>query len=518
MEQDFESRDRENKSVIEDPYDEVIKTIDCHDSFLEDDVITDKKDEAKVFLFVSFDLCNSTRLKTREEAWFNIIGILLKKQFQAMHLWKFNGDEVIFCAEVNSLDYICGIIEKAYFHLQTLRTEMNNISSKEDICLKSTIWIAKTHLNECSLANNCKFDLNGNVEFVGSNIDEGFRLTKCSSNQKVVIDPKIIYLFLNAIFYYKNSSESKWIINPFYKSICENQEVSMKIISKIGDVLDKIHYMGSVVCKGVWEERPYPIYWYFNKNTYGINYNEFFNGVHIWNKDFITLDAEKDYYRIKEIFNIVGKSDEYYEIRDSLQLKGTITQTIENRPNLYYMVACVNPETGKVMIARRSNNRTHLKHVWDFGNVKYQNVNVISTICQEYKNTFGIDIELITDPIRKSIKTFGYCTIYRNRRPHNSLLCYAIIKGNYSDEELIRKIDNHFKETDNYRMYDKVQFISDKEITYQPLKIEEIREDSNLGDAPSKLGENRCIMYFEDSIKNAIVECAKYGEQRKVYS
>ena len=64
------------------------------------------------------------------------------------------------------------------------------------------------------------------------------------------------------------------------------------------------------------------------------------------------------------------------------------------------MVVCINPKTNKVMIAKRSSQRKHLKNVWDFGNAKYQNVNMKDTIKKEYKNTFEIDIDLILDENR----------------------------------------------------------------------------------------------------------------------
>lgn len=475
-----------------------------------------KKQTAKLFLFVSFDLCNSTQLKNDEKNWFKIIEILLNQNFQAMNFWKFNGDEVIFRAEVNSLDYVCGIIERTYKRLQELCRQMSAI--RPNINIKATIWIAKADSNLNNKSNNCKFNFNGIAEFVGKNIDEGFRLTKCSSAQKIVIDPKIIYLFLDAVMVYKANDPIVNKTSNFNKSIKKGGDHAQAIIKNITEILNNIYYIGSAVCKGIWNEKPYPIYWYYKQNTYGIKYNEFFNGEHIWNKKFEPLDSRQEYFNIKEIFEAVDKQKEYFEIRNSMQLDGSITQTFENQPNLYYMVACVNPVSNKVMIAHRSISRRHLKHVWDFGNVKYQNTNVISTICQEYKNTFGIDIELITDPVRKGIKTFGYCTIYRNCRPHNSLLCFAIIKNDekYSDEELTAQINEYLKRYNRNKRYEEVKFVSDKEVNYEPLTMKEIRDDSEMADDTSILGEDRCIMYFKDSIKDAIRECKKYGKRKGI--
>lgn len=516
MEKDL--KNTSGKNVTKGSYDDVEKILsiskfsEFNKQHPKQKATSNKPSTDKLFLFVSFDLCNSTQLKTDEKDWFKIIEILLSQNFQAMNFWKFNGDEVIFRAEVNNLDYICGIIERTYKRLQELRQKISSIRS--NVSIKATIWIAKADSDLNKKSNNCKFNFNGIVEFVGKNIDEGFRLTKCSSAQKIVIDPKIIYLFLDAITVKNAAGPVVDKTSKFNKSILIDSQQTTDIINKIKEILKKTHYIGSTICKGIWNEKPYPIYWYYNQITYGIKYNEFFNGEHIWNKNFEALETN-DYYKIKEIFEAVNRENEYLEIRNSIQLDGVITQTFENQPNLYYMVACVNPVSNKVMIAHRSNTRQHLKHVWDFGNVKYQNTNVVNTIRQEYKNTFGIDIELIIDPIRNGIKPFGYCTIYRNCRPHNSLLCFAVIKnepGN-SDEKLTKKINEHLSKNKNKR-YEEVKFVSEKEVNYTPLTIEEIRDDSAMGEDVSLLGEDRCIMYFKDSIKAAIKECKKH-EKRK---
>ncbi len=465
-------------------------------------------DKSKLFLFVSFDICNSTKLKTDNKNWFEIVYNLIEKRFQAMNFWKFNGDEVIFYSEANSIDYICRTIKSAYRQLKELNAVMS--SKKQQVNLKATFWIAKAepqlHKPKNQTGNNIQVKVNGVEDFVGKHIDEGFRLTKCCSSQKIVIDPKIIMALLE-VDYIVTSTKTKFKKDKFINEVLNCVETNPETITLITEILQNTHHLGCVDCKGVWNGNPYPVFWYYEKAD-KIKYDEYFDGNHIWHKTFDTIDGRTYYNELLEVFDFVDKEKDYKEIRELLHIQGKIEQSVESQPNLYYMVVCFNPASKKVMIARRNNERQHLKGVWDFGNVKYRNVNVTNTICQEYKNTFGIDIELLMDPVREQIKTYGYCTIYRNCRPHNSLLCYAIIKNpnNYSDEDLISQIQEHAESS-----YDEIRFVTADEVDFVPLTLEEIRADSELND-DTRLGENRCIMYFKNSISDAIVQCTNYLE------
>ena len=111
-------------------------------------------------------------------------------------------------------------------------------------------------------------------------------------------------------------------------------------------------------------------------------------------------------------------------------------------------------------------------------------------ICQEFFELFQ--------------KLIGYCTIYRNSKPHNSILCHATIShpNNLDDAELAKYIMSH--KTDSY---DEVRFVDENDVSeFKTLTLDEIRMDSINAD----LNENKpfdadtCIMYFQDSIRGAI--------------
>lgn len=456
--------------------------------------------DSELFLFVSFDIFNSTKLKYSNHEWFEIIKVLLNETFNGTRFWKFNGDEIIFYYPINNLLYMIQIIESCYEKLFQLRTDFEKIN--KNILIKGTIWLARAN-NALEDDYNKKIKLDDYYEFVGRNIDEGFRLTKHSSVQRIVVDPKIVYLLLEAldVLNHRNITYT----DNFSKSILNDS--SEGEIRQLKRTVDSIHFIGCTRCKGVWGDNPYPIFWFYkdSDNSQNDHYNEYFDGVHIWDKRFDKI-TENDYRsKIGQIFEIVNEEDEFQRIKQLLSMHGTVKKPFDKKPNLYYMVACYSPNSGKVLIGKRSPKRNHLRNVWDFGNVKYQNTNVIGTIKQDYLNVFGIDISLELDAHRGyNIKPFGYCTIYRNCKPHNCLLCFAKInESGLSDEQILDKIRKTILSKD---LYTEVNFVSANDVEdLKPLTLDEIREDSELATnaKDSKIGENRCIMYFKESIKEA---------------
>lgn len=466
---------------------------------------TSASNSKELMLFLSFDITDSTRIKVQyPKKWSKIVNILTSNSFPYMHYWKFNGDEMLYKRKVDSLEFICDLIKKSYSHLKTLQNSMKK--EIPEISIKATIWLALTETDVDNYEFNFTFFCGDEVDFVGKSMDEGFRLTKCSSMQKIAIDPKIVYILLDTyehIALKKERDEN----TPFFAS--KNGVNLDGFISELNGIIEKIHLVGYAKGKGVWNENPVPIYWYYeNIPKDDIQYNEHLNGEHLWPKkssNEIIPIKEREYNNIHQIFQQMGITKEITAIYQLLNIKGEIKMSAEGRANLYYMVACVNPKTGNVLIAKRAPDRKHLKNVWDFGNVKHQNIHMEETIVKEYKNMFGIDIELETDSNRgNNLIPYGYCTIYRNCKPHNSILCHAKITkpSNLDDAELAKYI-NQKKATG----YSEVRFVNGDDVKdFKSLTIDQIKSDSEM----AELGKNNpfkddtCIMYFENSIRGVI--------------
>lgn len=478
---------------------------------------TKEENLRKLMLFLSYDITNSTELKVKyPKEWANIINILVKDvSFDMLSIWKFNGDEVIYGTEINGISILCEIIEEAYKSLFIIQNEMKkNIS---EITIKGTLWIALTEDNLSKYEDNFEFPCNGVIDYVGKHIDEGFRLSKYSSMAKMAIDPKIVYLLLNA--------------NVKFDKICQEEKAledvkKYNLGHKLCGILKNIRLIGYSHLKGVWGSFPYPIYWYYDQNPQGdIFYGEYLNSDHLWGKKLCSLiNDEYDsacscLHKLEQVFKQVGVIKEIKRVQENIKLFGEYSKSQVDKANLYFMVACVNPVTFNVMIAKRSKDRKHLKGVWDFGNVKYQNVDMRKTIEKEYKNTFGIDIKLLTDSGRgNNLRPFGYCTIYRNCKAHNSILLYATINNpkRLNDEELIELINNNKNDK-----YQEVRFVNGNEDLkdFKSLDLNEIRIDSEKAEknANGIYDDYNSIMYFENSVKGAIVEAKKVLLRRRVY-
>ena len=465
---------------------------------------TEVKEEITVFL--SYDISDSTRFKSlHPHEWANVIAILLdaQKDFQLMDFWKFNGDEILFKCTVYSIDFLCKLIERAFSQLEFMHDKMQE--SIKNIALKGTIWIALTCGELREYQSNYRFIIKENIDFSGKNIDEGFRLTKCSSMKKIAIDPKIVYILLDGVEKLKSHSTS-------YSG--SERELERNIIN----ILGKISFVGDVCCKGVWDDRPYPIYWYFERDEQsGIRYGEFLNGVHLWNKQIKPIyDVNDDRWKIeksdmKKMFLQVNAKEDVTKIIEKLTHFGEPpNRASAGKANLYFMVVCINPNSGSVLIAQRSSTRKHLKGVWDFGNVKYQNIAMEEIIKSKYKSLFGIDISLSKDTERdNSIRPYSYCTIYRNNLPHNGIMFYATIQTQRksTDEQLINRISKVISKDKDYQkvMFISPKMIEDNKLNFEELSLDEIKLDSKMvPENKDYSSSNKGIMHFSASIKDAM--------------
>lgn len=277
------------------------------------------------YIFVSFDLSDSTRLKHETASWEKIISDLLDSTILVrsyLKFWKFNGDELLFFREIKSIYQIVTIINVVYDvmnkisdKLSTTKTNDNSGTNWEKVQLKSTIWISAIDYE-----NNFKINLPYRHDFIGTDIDEGFRLTKLATKGKCLIDPKIALLLSGFIastsntpltselikYYDLFSSDSNkeddgkdWLINDskfrknqevlmynrphslFAKNFyvfCKNnlivddeegkvspldlEKVDLKTLSSLKNCVDRMKLVGYSTCKGVWNGKDYPIIWY----------------------------------------------------------------------------------------------------------------------------------------------------------------------------------------------------------------------------------------------------------------
>ncbi len=452
-----------------------------------------------LMLFLSYDICDSTKMKTHGK-WMQVVDLLYEATFNSMKLWKTNGDEVLYVENIKDMPKLMSLIVDAYNYMLTLQGGMSEIIP--GVFLQGTMWLARIEPG-LDAEHNIKLIGVENDEFLGQNIDEGFRLAKNTTKSVMTLDPKIVFL----LYEYCNSKTEKCLVESF------GQDLDIGNHDTIERLLSHIHFLGYTKCKGVWKERDYPIYWYIPDTQTVLQYDEKFKGVYVEE----LIEAEKPLNKIRNIVLSVGLKDElkYFEevlsdAKNSQSIRRAYTSS-----KLYYTVACCSPFSGKIFVAKRSGIRRHLKNVWDFGNCRHSSLDTEETILQTYRNDFGVDIALEKDFERGgSIIPFAFCNTHRFGKPQNSLLCYATIiveDPNILDDNSLLK---YIKEKAAKKKYVDFLFLGAEEakkfkcITFQDVEKDSIQAIKNENKAfPEQMG----IMYFGKTIEAAM----KYFSEKK---
>ena len=535
--------------------------------------VKSEREGERFFVFASIDMCNSTELKSIYDFWYNIVGIFLESTdlMKLMKPWKFSGDEIIFCAEITSVIEIVNILNDVYEGVEVLTETIRQTIQQTNILqsilsddkikeilykidFKTTVWFASvketSDLRQPHRHNlNYMLPIAGRKDFVGTSIDEGFRLCGAAIRNKIVVDPKIAFLICVADNYVKNMDnhnealeETKELCDLFgenlddeYKKLSLNQKIELSECCK------KLYMIDFCQSKGIWRNRLYPVVWYIKdkekslENTY---YDEIFNLKYIVH---ILKDIDEDKYsisRILEIFDQVRVLDVAKKVAKNIHLlprvvaqQTSVTRMLEGNTNLYYMVVCVNTNTNKVLIFRRSKKRRHLKNVWDFGSVKHTNAlwefskeksPLISGIAYSYEYLFDLKVELVIDEERKSIKPFAFCSLPRYGKFHNAILCYARINEKLPEMEIENKVNSRLKiltegQPDLYK-YTEARFVDLDVLAkegFSDLGIDEVLEDSvkAYSDSAPEHEGNKCINNMSTSIKEALNFFRTEGEK-----
>lgn len=525
------------------------------------DRLIQNKVEDCLMIFVSYDICNSTKMKESVSNWKDVITALYNTSAprRSMNLWKCIGDEIVFCTKYIGIEELVKCIKFSYEKLEELENTLSQITKNDSgfkVELKGTIWLA--NISDSNKSKSVK--INEMDEFIGKQIDEGFRMSNYSSSTKLLIDPKIVFvlLILFCIDAKQLSNDSEY--SPFAEIFLENIKSSLisnfitklkslisdsenwEIRSEINKLVKNIYFVNYESLKGIWEESPYPIFWYFDSYK-KIKYHEAINGgpisiLYHQSKEYYNKDKEyereqnryysRELFRLFSVVNIDDEINSIIEIVANEKFNSTATQLSNSGfAKLYYSIACIKED--KVLIVKRSYERKHLCGVWEFGFTKHTNISINDNIRNFFSEEFGISVTPITDGINnENIIPLHFCTTYRNNRKHNSILCCATIDDDMSIEELKKSILKHienknkeYERKNNPKQYIDVNFVDYGTALkkYKELSLADIIEDSykaQIGDSikhnSTNGGQAEAILYFQDSIRATLTFYEKWKE------
>lgn len=400
-----------------------------------------------VEMFFSFDIVNSSVYKTINfTRWSEVIIKLFKKIRQMVtkilpsaEMWRILGDEIIFVVPIKEEKNIFIYVDSIFEILSDIVRKLEkgeilddlNLSPKEKelmklhnvISLKGVAWIAiiGENLKELEPYDNIleRFKLQEGYElfeFLGNDIDTGFRIKQMTHRGRLTISYELAYKLM------KNK-----------------------------DCLKNIHIITYKRLKGIWQNRLYPIIWYHNpKYVENVSFKNSFYYDEQENNELVNeyFKNRKRPVLKKYMYTNISKAlekilidqelgEKFLKIRNVIQeSQHDITSLL--KPDFFLQLHCVavcyDREKEKILIMKRSDNRQKLPGVWEFGCVKGTLKNtLVEQIVEDYKSDFGIDIKVNCNKERKDIQPIPLAMyeIEGDNGKDKGVITMAEIIGNY---------------------------------------------------------------------------------------
>lgn len=222
-------------------------------------------------------------------------------------------------------------------------------------------------------------------EFMGNDIDAGFRIKQFTYSRQLVLSFELAYL-----------------INRF---IGHEESKNIELI-----------HMGYKPLKGIWHDRPYPIIWYYDKSYKKVDFlqslpydaaNE--NSI-IKNYQSRHCNQSTDQNMKNNLFEKIahdlGIDDKLTIIKQTLK---NVEKSIEindwlyneDELHLHLAAVCCDFKNRRVFIAKRSTERGKYSACWEFGCAKAnKSQDYIECIKKEYEKDFGLKIKIMVSSDR----------------------------------------------------------------------------------------------------------------------
>lgn len=371
-----------------------------------------------VEVFFSFDIVNSTAYKTLNfTGWsqvifalFSKVQRLVAKKMPSAEMWRILGDEVIFIVPikekndifiyVNSIFEILNImviqLKKGIFfdELGICELDRDLMKMQNIISMKAAAWIAiiGENLKKLEQYDNLieRFKLQegyGIFEFLGNDIDTGFRVKANTQERRLTISYELAY-----------------------------------ILSRNTDYLKNIHIITYKRLKGVWQNRLYPIIWYYDEKY--LEGTSFENSFYYDERE--SNELVKSYFENR--INSILRHEMYYDVDYALskiladqqledkfaKIDNIIRESQEDFKHLldpkfllrlHCVAVCYDKRNKKILIMKRADNREKLPGCWEFGCAKGTlETSLVERIEEEYRKDFGINIKVQCNKDRKDIQ------------------------------------------------------------------------------------------------------------------
>lgn len=352
-----------------------------------------------LFVFFSFDLVNSTRYKgINRDGWpfvtqrfYESVVDGMSKWLVGASVWKYVGDEVLMYKLVTRNDELVKCLKAASEVISATTAAIYSLvpDAKNFLDVKGALWCARvgrfenpsSELASREKAPNLVFQSGTGasiqVDFLGPDIDVGFRIAKHSARRRLVVSAELAYLlYLNRVSY----------------SFVEDQ---LRIVS-------------FEVLKGVWDDRRYPILW-CEKDWSRIGstflYDEQYDNtlVRRVQNETDSLGGLKD---LTKILDDQGRLSDVSALAKDLSEgrladeKATLARATEfsSRIEVHCAAVCFRDD-GRVLVAKRPADKRRYPGLWEFGCGQLaEGESFAQCLQRNYKADFGLEIEFIGEP------------------------------------------------------------------------------------------------------------------------
>lgn len=349
----------------------------------------ERNEQNDVYIFCSYDIVESTYLKTIRNDWIDLI-----KQFYdnsktylekyGFEFWKYIGDEVLLYKKLVNEDLkdihlfperlfkVMNIIQESLFE--------NFPETRMFLALKGTMWIA--HVTEFDLQLSKTNNLISNIaikqkttssynpfefellDFLGKDVDLGFRISKYSIKNQLVVSAEFVKLH-DLISKRRDSHIQK-------------------------EYLSNYRFLKQIQLKGIWHKRDYPIILYrtdWEENNNIFEYDE--------KKYSIEMLSDNVSLYLDTVFTSIGKMEEitsYIDIIEAAEL------TLDRRPKIespvdLHLAAILFNDNDEVLLMTRGDKKSSPKKL-DFGCTNLRDGEKIEDILRKYYQNLGESIEL----------------------------------------------------------------------------------------------------------------------------
>lgn len=418
-----------------------------------------------VVLFFSFDVVNSTLYKTiNYYGWAQVLNLLFKElrkkvcnKIEGSEMWRVLGDEAIFIIKIRDEEELINYVNTIFEIMVSTISEIKSgkfLKSDNDfelmklqniLSLKAAAWIAiVTDVGDIT-DKNISYRDTDNIferyksqegyeifEFLGNDIDTGFRIATQTQDGRMVLSYELAYL-----------------------------------ISQKTEVLSHLNIITYKKLKGVWKNKLYPIIWYHNSKTYldvcsrEIPLEDSFSFDECDENELIkeyydNRKHDKDnkiihdirmytepYFALKKILLDRGLSEKI-EIFHNLIKTSTHDQTKyidTSKMQIHCAAVCFKKDMDgiKILVAKRSESKKRFSGQWEFGCVKAVSDKTISQkLIEDYKKDFNINIKPVIDKnreIKEPIPIALYSVNHGDSSTRNGqdkgIITLAEIIGNY---------------------------------------------------------------------------------------